>query len=838
MTKELLLNQQSANFDMTMPGDSSLRYGVDYDFIVESFNCEYKLDVKQLTDIQTNYTQTSDPGTRNELLNSFLELYPECPTKVIEKVEIPSTIIKKAYFVQSPKQANGLPAVDYSLKARMLSDFRAKRSAVKKLMAQCEEAHDKIGTVRYNAKQLAIKVVCNSEYGASNNMVFAHYDSDIAAGVTYASRSLIKFLTQVIESDILYVDEKFLKDNQKQIDMLKFIGCLTIEKLASQPDLNKNRRRCLRRLLTDSLEHRPVDVYAIHIKPATVCYQDTDSNYYRNDYITDYYTTTKYAACPVKYPDGSLLDVPEVDPETGLRCSPELIDECMHMMLAHNELIANFAQHSIARRPYALGFEGAFIVCRYLNRKKKYYGVKWGDDSELRLGYKLSPDAYVSGFLRDDYDQWWQPKKTVIPQSNGEYIRLDFNKLLKERVNYLDYIRSQNVKCTGVDLARRDQYKFINFFHCQTLQKDLRLMSYKGSGQWYVFPRDTPMTDVIDEIVQTYQASLNDINNIAMSWGREDKLSVEFLPGTLRFTLLDFAKSAQYKPGSHNDLLPIITRLRAQHLEKYIANPGERMNYAVLLDDATKAERLAGKKAMANSGARSYVIDEILDQIHEAYPESEFKLENLSYDEWVDAKAISMLDPVYYLTALCKAMALYLVGDYFPEDIQAIDNGLIPPAKANELISKFQDQIAKTYVEHFFHSSTSIKREIRDGQKQLDLPVLLKGEPAQLVREVVSGLESVELTRDVIVSILPEVSTQFEAAKKVFEDMLAVLKHIKTNEFSPLVSKDVDQLKIYDRYSAEDFQSFSRDYAIVHARYQKLHTVHHFLIESLNQSDD
>lgn len=166
-------NLEKHTFDL-VSGDieQELKYGIDYDYIVESFYCEYKLDVKELKSIQMQFKSTNNPIEQQFLINEFHRLYPEYKSDNIIHADIPETIMKKAYFVQSPKGKDGLPAVHYSLKEKMLSDFRAMRSRVKKEMEHCAEIGDKVGEVRFNAKQLAIKVVCNSEYGASNNEFF------------------------------------------------------------------------------------------------------------------------------------------------------------------------------------------------------------------------------------------------------------------------------------------------------------------------------------------------------------------------------------------------------------------------------------------------------------------------------------------------------------------------------------------------------------------------------------------------------------------------------------------------------------------------------------------
>ena len=225
--KEILTYRE--NKDAFSDQYEDLRYGIDYDYIVESFFCEYKLDVKELKSIQQQYATSIDPVEKQTLEASFRSLYPECHEPNIAAVNIPDTILKKAYFVQSPKATNGLPSIHYSLKEKMLSELRATRGKVKQDMKAAALAHDSVSETRFNAKQLAIKVVCNSEYGAANNEYFAHYDPDVASAVTRGARRLINFLTTNLESDHLFVDQKFLDTYTKQIDNLRSIDVLNIE---------------------------------------------------------------------------------------------------------------------------------------------------------------------------------------------------------------------------------------------------------------------------------------------------------------------------------------------------------------------------------------------------------------------------------------------------------------------------------------------------------------------------------------------------------------------------------------------------------------------------------
>ena len=759
-----------------------LIYGKDYDYIVESMNCEYKLDVKQLEMLKSAMKNTSNEEEKYKILEAFKHLYPEANVNIynLSEYHIPDTVFKKVYFVQSPKGENGLPSKHYSLKEKLLSDFRAERSIVKKQMAKAELAHDAIAASRYNAKQLAIKVVCNSEYGASNNATFAHYDPDVAGAVTFSSRQLIYFLTCNLENDYLFVDKDFIESNRKRFEKLLPIGycklylfnneefmklkCGEQVDITEQSDiysskddwfyktitptidtkdttfdeyLYRERRHCIRRLFDDGYELLVDQIVVIVKHPSTVCYQDTDSNYYKNNYIADYFTlkdsiyNTTIDINTLEYPSNITLTA-DIDPDRTI--SPERIDKAMKCMLADNEMIADFVSKAIQRRPYGLGFEGAFIVCRYLNRKKKYYGIKWGDDEELKLVDSLKDDAYTVEndikILKPNYLPYWKPKTTVLPRPNGNYIHLDNQKLLYDNVNYLDYIKSQNVKCTGVDLARRDQYRFINYFHMVILQQDLRIMKYHSNNYWSMYKIDEPMKVVIDNVVKTFQSIIN-TNSKIVNFQTTDYPEIDF-------NILHFSKTAAYRLNKQNAVTTIVKRLREEGKEHMIPPIGERISFIVALDDETKARRLQGLQANKTNSERSYLVDEILSNIKASFDYNWFEnsckefnivpvltqaealeLENnsnnfdrtLSYERWVNAKAIESIDYKYYLECLCKSTALYIVGDIYPEKIKDIDDGVISVKQAGVEISKMQAEIAKGYVNGYFNiKKQAVKR--------------------------------------------------------------------------------------------------------------------------------
>lgn len=777
---DILAYRESQNsFDDNI---NNLRYGIDYDYIVESFLCEFKLDVKTLKSLQEEYKRASSLDEKEIISTQFFELYPEAPS--IDVKNIPDTILKKIYIVQSPKGYDGLPSVHYSVNEIALSHLRALRKKVKKDMFNAAQAGDSVSETRYNAKQLAIKVVCNSEYGASNNEYFAHYDPDIASCVTRGARRLIGFLTENLEHDELFVDDKFIKSNQTDIDNLSKIQALKIEQLSNPNEeyLLTQRRHCIRRLFDDSFNLMKQNIFRISLHPSTVCYQDTDSNYYKNEYISNYYF--------------------QPDPETGeIVSDPEIIDNCMHSMLHLNNLIGNFIKDSINRRPYELGFEGAFIVCRYLNRKKKYYGIKWGDDAELRLT-KTLPDSRAyedNDFNKDlipDYMPYWVPKKSVVPQPNGDYIYIDVDKLLHQGVNYLDYVHDQDVKCTGVDLARRDQYKFINFFHIVVLQKDLRLMKYNGYGEWQTFKTDEPMKEVIDEVITTFQNIIKSYTDIA-------NFKSQTLP-QYDFNILDFAKNGAYRYGKQNTVSQIVRRLEKENKQQYIPEIGERMTYVTILDEQTKQNRNAGIAKETNASDRSIVVQELLDQLMSEYSVSYFEnernknnLHELTYETYINAKAICSLDIKNYLEHLCKSMALYVVADEFPNEIKQIDDGIISPKEAGLLISKLQEKIAKQYIDKYFPKGYLVKSQLKVTKPKI---ATTKSETSESIVRASFNNSNEIITSAEIANYIHTTEQDIKQIQQERKRAYDVLSFILTNHFNTFYSKNETKQNYYSQY--------------------------------------
>jgi hypothetical protein len=703
-------------------------------------------------------------------VKAFTKLYPECGTTKIDTVEIPKTVVKKLYFVQSPKDDSGKSTKMYSLRTIMLDNLRLERISARARLAEADKNGDKLGMIRYNAMQLAIKVISNSDYGTSQNEFFPHYEPDIAGATTCNARRLINFLTNALQSDGIYVDRKFLDDNKKDLDRLIKIDALSIDPYTGpREDLFNLRRRCLASLFDVFNGVKPdIEIFKLNIVESRVLYQDTDSNYYRTDYIVDHFFSK------------------------GI--SPEIIDECMYSLMSHNNIFSSFVKRSVNRAPVGVGFEGAFIICRYLNRKKKYYGRKW----EPGMKTTLPEAAYINNILKDDYSAQWTPK-TILPRPNGDYLYLDIEQLLFKAVNQLDYVNKHAIKCTGVDLARRDQFKFINFSHMRIIQQDMRIMKYDGNNSWAQFNIDEPMKKVIDDVVKSFRDTINAYTKISNLTSAEKP--------EYPFTILDFAKTGAYREGKLNAVTSIVARLKKEGKPKYIPSMGERMFYVICMDEATKASRAMGRVGAGRVADRSLVIEELLDILHEKYPLEMFEEHrpegfNITYDEFINAKAICELDHKYYLECLCKSTALYIVGDIYPEDIKRIDDGVISSEEANKLITKRQDDIARMYLDEYFPSGAKISSNIKQVTKKTDAAKIyekMSNDDLSVIYKLFPNHSNEPMTKKLATALLEIVESQLEKFNTAYKPMKYIREFVLTNNFIEYYTEDPFEMKLYNK---------------------------------------
>ena len=565
-------------------------------YIIEKFQSVFKNDLNEINKTLEAMEADKLNKSRNkqQLVNILKKLQPNTYEELTDMVyehdtqtknimqRIQPTETRYLYTVQSPRNENNVVITHYSLKEIMLSDLRALRSKVKHQMETATNAIDKS---RYNSKQLAIKVMCNSEYGASNSSYFPYYDPLIGGATTAASRCLINFLTNIIQTSKLYVNERFMKTNKEYIEHLHKYGVIewkTID-ITDPTDFVKNNRRFALRQLFDEYYNvvEPV-IYELTIKPSMVVYQDTDSNYYTNEYIkalfspndTDRRTHLKTYFEFIRDNYGYSLQFNEFEPyynwvvERGTDYEdPTMINLKMNLLLSHNNLVGNFIKDAICRKPISVGFEGAFTIARYFNVKKKYYGHVWND----KMTFTLPKEYYKDGILQDNYKNGIACNCFPL-SSNGDYIHIDEQKLLSTETDKLAYIKKQNIKLTGVDLARRDQYKFININHIRLIQHDLHYLKYIGDNKW-VNISNVNIHDIVISLLQAFKQQFVNIDDVITSMNKNEEHEYNT---TSFYTLNDYTKDVSFKYTKANFLV-CTTRIyintdKKEQYERYLIN--------------------------------------------------------------------------------------------------------------------------------------------------------------------------------------------------------------------------------------------------------------------------
>lgn len=379
---------------------------------------------------------------------------------------------KELYFVQNYSDQN----IDFntfkensnddrkSLKGIMLFDLRQLRNNAKKELAKFKQIisntdknkydsmeleHYKRECIRFKAKELSYKILSNSEYGAAGSKYFSHYDPDIAACVTDSSRRLISFLKYILETGIYLIGE----DDLIEIFHKNYINNFIIyEEINNDDNIIIDSYIPKTWIFINNYKNNK-KYYKLILPKSKVIYQDTDSNYYINDFIVQY-IKTKYNNC-----DQEILD-----------------NHIMNAMFEYNELIAYLCKNIINRNPINVGFEGAFIVARYFNVKKKYYGYKW----EPNMNIKLYQNKY--------------------------YFDINIKDIINSDIDLIDYINSKGVKITGIDLARRDQYRYINLFHISILHEDLSIDN----------DSDELLINIIIEMIKDFRFELFLTNNYSL----------------------------------------------------------------------------------------------------------------------------------------------------------------------------------------------------------------------------------------------------------------------------------------------------------------------------------
>lgn len=758
------------------------------EYIVEQFFCEFKLDISEIKKCIKVINNTDDDDEKISVFNKLKELYPEGISdieNVPSEEQIPESVIKPIYCIQSPKDSiTDKPLIHRSLKEIMLSDLRALRNSVKKELSNAEKEGNELEVIRFNAKQLAIKVVCNAEYGANGSKFFAYYDPIIAGSVTYASRMLIHFLSHVIESNVLYVDLEFLKKNKSKLDLLIKYKVIYIEKFN---DRIPPRALSLRRLFDKYYNFiAGNNTYKVIIKPSTVIYQDTDSNYYINDYIKELFPNR----------------------------TPENINETMNIMKSHNDIMGAFAGATIGRFPIALGFEAAKIISRYFNVKKKYYGIEW---NEYMLSKLPDNNAYVNDILIPEYNKYWKAGISTLPEESGSYIYIDSEKLLNKRGDYLDYAHKQNLKVTGIDITRRDQYKFINFAHLQLIQNDMRLIKYIDNNNWENIEQKS-LEEVINYVLDSFKNQINTIKNITYNMLNNINSYTWNLPNNM-FKIDDYSKQVAYKPNKNNAIMQsMINRIqeRIQNGDNIeMPKVFQRLNYVIVLTSKSKDLQDSGKNDDGKISEKAFMVDELRKICEEEIPFNKYNdlefHDKYSYEQFIELLMISKLDFKHYMKSLCSSMANYALEYLDPEALKAYDDSSLTSEAKKNIITKSTDKITKLLLSKYFtagkNANISTTAFVNDNKKIINkmnkYNNMQKYEELCKIIPSASGktIEEIHKNKSVYMNGINNRLREYESN---MNDLKIISKHIITNHFTDFQSSNSILLDKYNLIVKQD----------------------------------
>lgn len=530
--------------------------------------------------------------TRNNKLFLVEQFFAEFSTDKI-------TYQKPLYFVQNTNEVFDTfkQAVNRkSLKGIMLFDLRQLRNEAKRQLKMLKDQLTSIDSSqddylvvkreinRFKAKELSYKILCNSEYGASDSKFFSHYDPDIAAAVTCSSRRLIAFLRYILETGIYGVTDQDLKNLEGHLSNITYeLKEYSEENLSSLIDTEKSYFPVT---WSFSLNKQHILV----LPKSKVIYQDTDSNYYINTNIQN-----------------------EVDSKNVKQASDEIMtngsmtkvsNEIMTKMYAYNEIVSYLCKTIVNRNPISTGFEGAFLISRYFNVKKRYYGFKWA------------------------------PKMNIELYDNKYLIKIDRKKI--DEMALSDYLDELGIKVTGVDLTRRDIYRFINIFHLFVLHEDL---SFNES-------------DLFSIILNMLLDFRNDVYSENSSYNIEDfamvdklKLSTSKYKSTSK-TKSDYVLNKAYmiKEKLEAELKLCETEEERERIKSLIPSINQQIKYFVSGDSYLNSFKVTDNA-------------EIVDE------KSSKNLNNY----------INRLNLPYYFDKLCSAIGSYLDDSNFFKDFKDTD---------------------------------------------------------------------------------------------------------------------------------------------------------------------
>ena len=362
-------------------------------------------------------------------------------------------------------------------------------------------------------------------------------------------------------------------------------------------------------------------------------------------------------------------------------------------------------------------------------------------------------------------------------------------------------------------------------------------MKYIGNNRWDMYKIDEPMKNVIDNVIETFRSIMNTNERIVNFRTTE-------LP-TIDFNIEHFSKNAAYRLNKQNAVTTIVERLKSEGKDRFIPPLGERILYVVIMDDETTQRRLTGMSANKTNSDRSYLVLELKEEMMQKYQYEWVKNEcignglswidepeymntddtqtndiktdpvntddnntthsgtPLTYTRWINAKLISLLDMRYYLECLAKSTALYIVGDEYPDIIEAIDAGTISKDVAGAQISKLQAEISKKYVSKYYSINKDSVKALRDNEKSLvSFSKNASKTGIEFINKAYAKLLSEKGGFNKITKyfIKNDAETNIEKFSKVKDQLENLYKRVSVDAFVDVNSFDVKTQRLFERF--------------------------------------
>jgi hypothetical protein len=378
-------------------------------------------------------------------------------------------------------------------------------------------------------------------------------------------------------------------------------------------------------------------------------------------------------------------------------------------------------------------------------------------------------EAYENGVLVPYYNKYWKPNVSTLPREDGSYIELNSDKLLNERTDYVEYVHQQNVSVTGMSIARRDYYKFVNYSNLEVYKNDMKLIQYEGNNKWKNVQQKT-VEIAVNKVLDDFRDQIQRIEEIIYNMTHNICDPEEFrLPNPL-FHLEDYSKNVAYK-GDRNQnstALAIVRELAKNKLDKMsnaeintldkeimdefdkeeekhskqdsnyrkrefnddiryhkiamkleLIKMFERVSYVIQLTPEVKEKQ---KKGIANTGKTS---DQVISvKLFEEKIRNEFPVEKynelqyhdtIPYEQFIKLIMISRLDFKHYMESLCSSMALYAV-EYLCENEIKSSNDCEEKVRM-EIVKKAQDKAADILLKKYFKTGKKCNQEVKDIDK-------------------------------------------------------------------------------------------------------------------------